>query len=123
MNRLLKRLVFLALGLILLVALNALSYYAPDIREWAGRLSRLEAYGNRELERHRLISRPVVDCDAEAGLQLGRVTRVTQPARHARAATLAGAWAVGAGPCGMHRLRSPVSPTSYPQGHPLLHML
>jgi len=33
-NTLLKRLTFLAIGLILLVALNALSHYAPDIRDW-----------------------------------------------------------------------------------------
>src|SRR5262249_28204131 len=33
-NSLFKRLVFLALGLVLLIALNTLSHYAPDIREW-----------------------------------------------------------------------------------------
>src|SRR5262245_13447611 len=33
-NALLKRLTFLAFGVILLVALNQLSLYAPDIREW-----------------------------------------------------------------------------------------
>ena len=33
-NALLKRLTFLALGLVLLIALNQLSHYAPDIREW-----------------------------------------------------------------------------------------
>jgi hypothetical protein len=33
-NSLLKRLLFLALGLILLVALNVLSDYASDLREW-----------------------------------------------------------------------------------------
>jgi len=33
-NSLFKRLAFLTLGVILLVALNVLSHYAPDIREW-----------------------------------------------------------------------------------------